>query len=322
MLIAGALLACALPAAATPVTVAHRQGTVELEAVPARTVVFDLAVLDHLDAMGVDVVGVPDARFPPHLARYAGPEYAKVGTLFEPDLDAVRALDPDLVIVGGRSARKLPALSAIAPTVDLGTGTDGFFAGVLDTIGTLGRVYGTGARAQALVDGLRAQRAAVAELAEGQDGVVLFAIDGRVMAHAPGARFGILHDALGLDAVLPREAAAGGARPEAGSPEAEAAREQQARTLAAALAADPDWLVVLDRGAATGDNASATDLAAQAGVAATRAFREGRVLMLEPAEWYIVGGGYTVLRDTLDGFAERLRGNHATAVDAGGGPSP
>ena len=234
----------------------------------------------------------------------------------------MRELDPDLVIVGGRSAGKLTALAAIAPTIDLGTGSDGFFAGVLDTISMLGQVYGTGARARMLVDDLRTRQAAVSKLAEGQDGVVLFAIDGRVMAHAPGARFGILHDALGLDAVLPREAGASGPRPEAGTPEAKAAREQQARTLATALAADPDWLVVLDRGAATGDSPSPTDLSAHAGVAATRAFRADRVFMLEPAAWYIVGGGYTVLRDTLDAFAGRLRADGGRTADAAGSPSP
>jgi iron complex transport system substrate-binding protein len=305
-MLAASLLAVAAPLAAAPIEVVHRQGTTTLEVPPARTVVFDLAVLDHMDALGVDAVGVPDARFPAHLARYGGEAVAKVGTLFEPDLDAVRALAPDLIIVGGRSARQREALSAIAPTIDLGTDPAAFFDSVTGNLATLGRIHGREARAAELADRLRARREAIAHALDGQDGLVLFTVRGNAMAHAPGARFGIFHDLLGLAAVLPEEAGDTGPRPAAGTPEAAAAREAQARTLAAGLAADPDWLLVLDRGLATGDTPEPTDLAALPAIAASRAFGEGRVFHLDPAAWYITGGGYGVVMATFDAWDQRL----------------
>lgn len=307
-LLVGAVLAASAPLQAAPVEIGHAQGTTVVPERPMRTVVFDLASLDNLQALGVDVVGVPDARFPAHLAEFGDARYGKVGSLFEPDLDAVRALEPDIILVAGRSASSYDALSAIAPTLDMTSSTDDFFNDVISSLETLGRLYGKQALAAERVADLRNQRAQVAAAAADFSGVVLFTVNGNVMAHAPGARFGIVHDALGLPPVLPAEApAAQGPRPQPGSPEAAAARAEQARALAAALEAGPDWLLVLDRGLATGgDSAQATDLSAHDMVTASAAWQAGRVFQLDPRGWYLAAGGYTVLRDTLASFEQRL----------------
>ena len=306
-LAASALLAFSGALHAAPIEVTHAQGTTVLPATPQRTVVFDLATLDNLQALQVEaVVGVPGANFPAHLSGYADDRYAKVGTLFEPDLDAVRALEPDLIVVAGRSASALEALSAIAPTVDLGTSTDDFLADVGRNLETLGRIYGKQALATQRIAELHQGRDAVAARAGEARGLVLFTVNGNVMAHAPGARFGIVHDALGLGAVLPEEAPSTGPRPERGSPEAEAARIEQARTLTAGLQAQPDWLLVLDRGLATGGG-EATDLSGHDAVAATAAWQAGRVVTLDPPGWYLAAGGYTVLRDTQAQLLELLQ---------------
>lgn len=302
------LLAAAQPVHAETIQVEHAQGTAVFDTRPERTVVFDLATLDNLQALDVEVAGVPDARFPAHLVAYADPGIARVGTLFEPDLDAVRALKPDVILIAGRSSRAYAQLNAIAPTIDLSASTGDFFRDATANLETLGRLYGKQAEAAERTAELRARRDAVAALASGKTGLVLFTINGNVMPHPPGARFGILHDALGLAAVLPSQAPArAAARPEAGSPEAAAARAEQQRMLASALQAEPDWLLVLDRGLATGgDNATATDLSSHPGITASQAWQAGRVYKLDPPGWYLAGGGYRLLLDTFDAFAALL----------------
>lgn len=77
-------------------------------AVPASPakVLLDLGT-DNLGSPGVKVTGVPSGiSFPEYLKKYQGDEYAKIGTLFEPDYEAVNAAEPDLIIVAGRSAAK------------------------------------------------------------------------------------------------------------------------------------------------------------------------------------------------------------------------
>lgn len=105
-----------------PVTVVHAQGELTLDAKPEKVVVFDLGVLDSMVALGIDgaVVGVPQnqSTYPDDLSKFEGGEYTNVGSLFEPDLEAIAELDPDLVVVANRSASSYEALAESFPTID------------------------------------------------------------------------------------------------------------------------------------------------------------------------------------------------------------
>src|SRR3712207_6615346 len=124
------------------VTVPHAQGETAVPADPQKVVVFDVGVLSTLDSLGVEVAGVPEATYPESLAQYGGTEYAKVGSLFEPDYEAVNALEPDLIIVGGRSAAVYPELAEIAPTIDLTVDNGDFLASFEERVTTLAEVFG------------------------------------------------------------------------------------------------------------------------------------------------------------------------------------
>ena len=104
LLLAPAFLLASLGVAGA-VTVTDAQGTRELPDRPKTVVVFDLAALDTLDALGVEVKGVPDWAMTGDLEKYRGDAYAKVGSLFEPDFEAVAALEPGLIVIGSRSQK-------------------------------------------------------------------------------------------------------------------------------------------------------------------------------------------------------------------------
>lgn len=73
------------------------------------------------------IAGLPDKLYVPELAGLKdGAEI--VGTLFEPDLEALSELSPDLIIVGGRSSPKLAATSRIAQSIDMTMEGDDLFA--------------------------------------------------------------------------------------------------------------------------------------------------------------------------------------------------
>lgn len=298
--------------------VRHSQGETRLAATPRRVAVFDLAALDGLQALGVEVAAVPKARFPAHLQAYEADRYAKVGTLFEPDEAALRSLKPDLIIVGSRSASKYGAMSAIAPTIDLSTSTDAFLASVTANLQTLGRLFNRQAEAAAKVEELSAAASALqARAGKAGKGLLLFAAGQGLSAQAAKTRFGVIYELIGItpavvaaDLSAPRaRSAAQQAAPAAGSPEAAAAEAESRRAaaqrdeqLTALLGrVQPDWLFVLDRNAATGGEATAAGLLAkQAGVQKTPAWERQRVVYLDAPGWYLVGGGYGVLRNTID----------------------
>ena len=54
----------ATPLHAAPVTVKHASGETTLKDTPKKIVVFDLATLDNLDALGVEIAGVPSGVKP------------------------------------------------------------------------------------------------------------------------------------------------------------------------------------------------------------------------------------------------------------------
>ena len=106
---------------------------------PQTVVVFDYAILDTLDNMGVKVVGLPKSSIPAYLAHYNGREYVDVGTLFEPNFEKVYELRPDLILIGGRQASVYPELARIAPTVYLTIDTADYLGSFAHNLRILGK---------------------------------------------------------------------------------------------------------------------------------------------------------------------------------------
>lgn len=205
---AGALLALsALPAIAqlvqsssqSSINVQHASGTTAVAAPPRKVIVLDLASLDTLDALGVDVAGVPDSPMPKHLARFNDKKYLRMGTLFEPDVEAIRAAAPDLVIVGGRSQAKYEALAKIAPTIDMTVDRTDLLGSVERNTALLAKLFGRQTQASARLDQLWASIAGLkASAANAGTALIVLTTGDKMSAYGPGSRFGVLHDTFGF----------------------------------------------------------------------------------------------------------------------------
>jgi iron complex transport system substrate-binding protein len=107
--------------AAFPRTVGHAMGETEIPERPERVVVLDTGELDTALSLGVTPVGAVTTAvsddFLSYLAeRAAGVEV--VGTIAEPNLEAIAALQPDLILSNKKRHEDLyDELSQIAPTV-------------------------------------------------------------------------------------------------------------------------------------------------------------------------------------------------------------
>ncbi|MEV1045750.1 iron-siderophore ABC transporter substrate-binding protein [Streptomyces sp. NPDC049916] len=113
-----------------PRTVAHFEGRTELKAAPKRVVVISTGQADALLTLGVVPAGSTrgeGAGLLPTYLRTAFPRNAEqlasvadVGSRFEPSLEAVANVKPDLILmnIAGKDAKSLyTSLSALAPTV-------------------------------------------------------------------------------------------------------------------------------------------------------------------------------------------------------------
>lgn len=274
-------------------TIRHAQGETEITGVPQQVLVFDLASLDNLDALGVPVAGAPGGvTMPEYLRQYA----ADIGTVFEPDMEAVAAMAPDLIIVGGRSGPKHADLSRIAPTIDLTLPREGFIAALRDNLTLLGRVF---EREEAAAEQIAALDADIAALtAQATDAgrvLVVLTTGGRMSTHGPGSRFGVLFEEFGFTpAVTGTDTGTHG----------------QSISHEFILETNPDWLFVVDRDAAIGrDGQAAQQFLDNELVRNTSAWERGQVVYLDPLAWYLIGGGVQALRVGIDQLSQALTDN-------------
>lgn len=101
--------------------VQHAMGTAQVPVEPKRVVVLDTGELDSVMALGVTPVGTVRADAATGPQSYLGPQAAaieQVGTIQEPNLEAIAALQPDLILSNSvRHEDVFEQLRAIAPTV-------------------------------------------------------------------------------------------------------------------------------------------------------------------------------------------------------------
>lgn len=286
----------------------HAHGQLKLEHPPARIVSYELAHMDTLDALGIEVAAVPQSVYQGQLEKFN--DAPVVGTLFEPDYLALQAQKPDLIIAGGRSAAAIPKLQAIAPTVSFTTDPNDFMSSVRHSVQALAAAWNKEQEAQHWLEQLDKQVLTLQQQNTGKTGILLFTINGRLIPHAPGDRFGYVYELTGLESVLPArtEAQLQQTRPEPGSPEAAAAAKRNAAELTAIAQAEPDWIIMLDRGAINGgEKTAAQTLHNHPELGQTQAVRHGQVYYADPNSWYIVTGGVQNLTTITAELLEQMQ---------------
>ena len=303
-LAAGAALltvtACGGSATATPaeeaatITVEHAQGsTANVPVNPEKVFTFDLGVLDTLDALGVEPAGVPEAQYPEALSKYSDAKYTKIGSVKEPDFEAVSAGDPDLIIISGRTAGAYEELSKIAPTIDLSIDAANPMESFKTQAQKLGTIFDKSAEVEeqlAAVDATVSETKAKA--ANAGKGLIVLTSGGEVTAYGAGSRFGIIHDVLGLPTAA--DVKVDGSHGEAISFEY-------------IKQANPDILYVINRDSAVGAEVSAANpILDNELVQSTNAARNNKVINLDPMGWYVIGYGLNNVKAMVDAVAESV----------------
>jgi iron complex transport system substrate-binding protein len=282
------------------ITVTDALGEEEVPLDPDSVVVFDMGVLDTLDTLGVDAVtGVAKGgATPSYLQKYDGDDYVAIGDLFEPDLEAIPQTEPDLIIVGGRSAAMHDTLEDTfdgVPVLDMSVDETAYLESSRENILTLASIFGEEEQAEEILAGYDDRIAALEELAtDAGEGLVLLTSGGEVTAYSLNSRFGFLHDDFG---VTP-------ATGELGDTES---RHGEAVSFEFVREANPDLLYVVDRDAAIGEEGkSAEEILDNALVEKTNAWKDDKVTYVDAEAWYIVVGGLTSLGTLIGDVEESL----------------
>lgn len=266
------------------ITVDTVKGNVDLAMNPSPLVVYDMTLMQDLAALDVAVDGMPSGLKLDNLQSKTQPEPKTVGTVFEPDLEALNAMQPQAILVGSRMAEKYDALSSIAPTLDMTIDTANIYASSKQRLHDLGALFGKSAQAAKLqgnIDGLIDETKALTK--DKGKGLVVMVNGNKLSAYGDKSRYGFIHTVLDI--------------PMADDQIADA-RHGQPISFEYIQKTNPDWLFVVDRSAAIGeDGAGAKAVLDNPLVAQTNAWSNNQVVYLSPDSYLAFGGYYQWMQD-------------------------
>lgn len=226
-------------ATATEVTIDDNHGKITVPVPPHRVVALDNTSMQTLNDWNIPLVAAPKGVMGSVWPKYIDDAAVlNIGNHREPDLEVVVGADPDLIIGGYRFSSYYDKLKAIQPTtieINPREGKD-TIAELSRQTKILGRIFRHEDEASTLVKRLDT---AVANAKKGYDGTAtvagLIASGGKINYAAPheGRGVGSLFDVLGL---VPAIASSGSGN-----------HQGDEISVEAIAAANPEWLIVLDR---------------------------------------------------------------------------
>ena len=269
------------------------KGDVELAMNPSPLVVYDMTLMQDLAALDVAVDGMPSGLKLDNLHSKTQPEPKDVGTVFEPNLEALNAMQPQAILVGSRMAEKYDALSSIAPTLDMSIDTANIYASSKQRLHDLGALFGKSdqaAKLQGNIDGLIDETKTLTK--EKGKGLVVMVNGNKLSTYGDKSRYGFIHTVLDIPMA---------------DDQISDARHGQPISFEYIQKTNPDWLFVIDRSAAIGeDGAGAKAVLDNPLVAQTTAWSKDQVVYLSPDSYLAFGGYYQWMQDLTtikDAFA-------------------
>lgn len=289
------LLAFSHAAAAATLTIKHSQGETQVEQNPKTVAVLDWSTLDTMAALGVEAQGIPGGNILPGvLPQYADAKFVRIGTLFEPDFEALKNLKPDLIILGRRAAGHFEEASNYGPTLDLTPDPKDLLGSVVRHTELLGEIFERQDEAAKVTAELKESVAQLQQLTAQQgSGLTLLTTGGKMAAFGIGTRFGLIHDVFGMD-MAAKNLTVG--------------RHGQSVSYEFILEANPDWLFVMDRDAAIGrEGVAAKQMMDNELVAVTTAGSKQQIVYLDPEAWYLLdSSGARVLQSNINQLLDVL----------------
>ena len=303
---------------------------------PERIVVLDLANLDILDNLGLGdrIVGAPTITLP-YIQSY-NENLPIVGSVKTPDLEAVMACEPDLILMGGRMAEYYDQLNEIAVTLRLTTvSDDGLVEAIRANAKTIGTIFGETEQVDELLAQYDARIETLAAFAEGKTCVLGMSTSGSFNLLGNDGRCSLIVNEIGFNNIGAESASAGsgdsgsserggdsGSSERSGNSDSsersgrsESAESSTAPThgnevsFEAVVALNPEYIFVMDRDSAIGTSGAqlAGEIMENELIMKTDAYQNGNLIILEnPGIWYLAEGGITSLGIMLEDLEAAL----------------
>jgi len=226
---------------------------------PKSVVSLDNRTFETLEAWGIKLAAAPKNVIPESISYKNDDSIQNIGSHTEPNLEVIAAVDPELVIVGQRFAKYYEDIKALVPNaavinlnIDVsaedGTAGDSLVNGFKDITLLLGQIFDKNEEAEALVEEFDKAIEDAKAAYNGTDTVISVIVSGGNIGYsAPhnGRVWGPLYDIFGW--VSPLEV-----------DNTSTDHQGDEISVEAIAQSNPDWLMVLDRDAATSSASEST----------------------------------------------------------------
>lgn len=276
-----------------PITIKHELGETILESKPKKVIVFDYGVLDAMDKIGEDIIGLPKKTVPDYLDKYKDDKYVDVGTLQEPNFEKIYELNPDLIIIAARQAKLYEEFVEIAPTVYISIDGANYLNSFKDNMKILGEIFQKEDIVQKEIENIEGKIQNINKKAKevGKNGLFLMANDGNLSVFGEGSRFGVLYKEFGI---VPTDE------------NIESSTHGQKISFEYIVEKNPDFLYVMDRAAITGGEISAKQILNNDLIKSTKAYKEDNIIYLDSPIWYVAAGGITATEKMIEDVLKSL----------------
>ncbi|HGQ5801482.1 TPA: siderophore ABC transporter substrate-binding protein, partial [Streptococcus pneumoniae] len=219
------------------------------------------------------------------------------GSMKEPDLEAIAALEPDLIIASPRTQKFVDKFKEIAPTVLFQASKDDYWTSTKANIESLASAFGETGTQKAKEELAKLDKSIqeVATKNESSDKKALAILlnEGKMAAFGAKSRFSFLYQTLKFKPT---------------DTKFEDSRHGQEVSFESVKEINPDILFVINRTLAIGgDNSSNDGVLENALIAETPAAKNGKIIQLTPDLWYLSGGGLESTKLMIEDIQKALK---------------
>ena len=264
---------------ASEVSIKSAAGETKVPINPKKIVTFDLGAADTIRALGKEssLAGIPKKTLPAYLKNLSK-NIKNVGTMKEPDMEAIAALKPDLIIASPRTAQYVKKFKEIAPTVLFKADNWG---STKQNILSLASIFGEDGskKAKSELAALDKEIESVASANEKstKKALTLMLNEGAMSAFGAKSRFAFLYSTLKFKAT---------------DAKIKDSRHGQEVSFESVKQINPDIIFSLNRTLAIGgDNSVNKDLLNNSLIQETNAAKKKAIVNLTSDLWYLSGGG-------------------------------
>lgn len=259
--------------------------TVEVPKNPTNIAVLDLVTLDTIDALGKgdSIKGLSKGSIIPGKDEYyENSEIRNLGTVKEVDLEELVSQNPEIIFIGGRLQEQYEELSKIAPVVFTTTTSEASpYNDYKENILEISKIFESEDLALEKLNSYEERLINLKKQSEGFNAISAIVAKGNISLLGNSGRGALIFKDAGFENLVSEETSTHG----------------NSVSFESILSINPDFIFVLDRDSAINTEGAqlAKDILDNEIINKTQAYKNNRIIYLEPSIWYLAEGGLNSL---------------------------